>query len=228
MKRWISKTGVLHFGDGLLSCVVDADLAGTIGDLYRLKEADVAALSDDGRRVGGRAKRALDSLAGKRELTLDYFVGSLGIPLVGRKMTLLLMEGGIDTLSKMGKATPEEMAAVPGFGPERAASFREGFDKRKGLMVDILAAGVQITEPVVVAVTGSGMAGEAVCFTGVRDQEAEAAIIAQGGTIASGVSKNTTLLVAKDPSSTSGKAKKARELGLAILDQAGMRARLGL
>ena len=128
----------------------------------------------------------------------------------------------------MAKVTETEMASVPGFGTERAASFRKGFDSRRPLIFDILAAGVTIAEPVVVEVTGTVMDDEAVCFTGVRDKEAEAEIVAQGGKIASGVSKNTTLLVCKDVNSTSAKAVKARTLGIEITDQAGMRARLGM
>ena len=65
--------------------------------------------------------------------------------------------------------------------------------------------------------TNGKYAGMAVCFSGVRDSELESLIVAQGGKVASGVSKNTTHLVVKDPSATSSKITKAKGLGIPIL-----------
>jgi NAD-dependent DNA ligase len=65
-----------------------------------------------------------------------------------------------------------------------------------------------------------------VCFTGVRDKALEASIAAAGGSIKSSVSKNVTILVCKDPSSTSGKAQKARSLGIEVIGLEDMRQRV--
>lgn len=65
--------------------------------------------------------------------------------------------------------------------------------------------------------TGGRFDGEAVVFTGFRDKDAMAVIEAQGGKVSSGVSKNTTLVVTKDPNSTSSKIQKARDLGIKII-----------
>ena len=54
----IKKVGVLHFGDALLTAVVEEGLASNIGDLYALTAAEVGNLMLDGRRVGGAADRA--------------------------------------------------------------------------------------------------------------------------------------------------------------------------
>jgi len=70
------------------------------------------------------------------------------------------------------------------------------------------------------------LAGVSVCMTGFRDAAMEAAIVAAGGIVASGVSKHLGLLVAKDPRTASGKAQKARELGIPVLGIAEMNARL--
>ncbi len=64
------------------------------------------------------------------------------------------------------------------------------------------------------------------CFTGVRDKALEASIVNAGGLIKSSVSKNVTILVAKDPSSTSGKAQKARNLGIEVIGLDEMRQRV--
>jgi DNA ligase (NAD+) len=227
LKRWVSKVGVLHFGEALLTAVVEADMVSTIGDLYRLDEEAVASLELDGRRVGGAARRAISYLNSKMEIPLDVFVGSLGIPYVGRKMVKVLVEAGYDDLTKMASVTVDEMSAVPGFGEGRAVNFRKGFDSRATLMADIVSAGVVVVLPEVIEATSNLMEGAAVCMTGFRDPSMVEAIVAAGGKIASGVSKNTTILVAKDPTSTSGKAKKARALGLDIVGPDEMWARLG-
>ena len=51
------------------------------------------------------------------------------------------------------------------------------------------------------------------CF---RSAELEFKIRQQGGKIATGVTGNTTILVTDDPNSTTGKAQKARQLGIKI------------
>jgi len=68
-------------------------------------------------------------------------------------------------------------------------------------------------------VTSGKLVGDYVVFTGIRDKELEAAMEAQGAEIGSSMGK-CTLLVAKDPSSNSGKAQKAREAGVKIVSHA--------
>lgn len=59
--------------------------------------------------------------------------------------------------------------------------------------------------------------GMKVCFSGVRDYELEGVIVKEGGTIASGVSKNTTHLIVADPNASTSKIQKAVQLGIAIM-----------
>ena len=57
--------------------------------------------------------------------------------------------------------------------------------------------------------SGNKLENQVVVLTGFRDDELEAAIKDQGGEVGSGVTKTTTILVAKDPNESSGKTKKA-------------------
>ena len=229
MRRWIQKIGVLHFGDALLTAVVDAGMADTIGDLYALTTAEVGNLMLDGRRVGGAADRALASLHSHKELDLATFVGSLGIELCGRRMVKKLVDNGFTDLGALASAPVAKLAAVPGFGEGKAKAFRAGFDARRNDIVGILANGVTIKPHVTpVASAGGALSGVAVCFTGVRDKALEAAIVAAGGRVASSVSKNVNILVAKDVHSTSGKTKKARSIGVEIITLSDMRTRAGM
>ena len=56
-----------------------------------------------------------------------------------------------------------------------------------------------------------------VCWTKVRQHNLEELLIQNGGTVATGVKKGLTYLVAKDPSGSSNKLDKARELGVEVI-----------
>jgi NAD-dependent DNA ligase len=114
---------------------------------------------------------------------------------------------------------------VPGFKEKSAAPIVKNLE-RFSKWVSRLP--IKFAAPKVVKVAGSKMAGQAVCFTGVRSKEAEEAIVAQGGSIASGVNSKTTILVAKDPTSTSGKMGKAQELGIKIMTISQLNKLLGI
>jgi NAD-dependent DNA ligase len=60
------------------------------------------------------------------------------------------------------------------------------------------------------------MQDQVVVFTGFRDKSLEDRIKVQGGTIGSGVSSKTTILVVKDKSFTSSKVDKAKSLGIKV------------
>jgi NAD-dependent DNA ligase len=56
-----------------------------------------------------------------------------------------------------------------------------------------------------------------VVFTGARDKELEGGIVSLGWGLQDTVNKKTTVVVAESLDSQSGKAKKARELGIRIM-----------
>ena len=73
---------------------------------------------------------------------------------------------------------------------------------------------VEFTQP---KLTGVSMDGQKVVFTGFRDKALAAEVEANGGSMQSGVSGKTTILVAANPTSNSGKMKKARDLGVMVV-----------
>lgn len=214
IKRWLSKIEVKHFGDALVELLVETGKVETIADLYTLDPAVIASLEDmNGRRLGGTATKAFNNLHAQKTLPLHVFVGSLGIPLIGRTMAKTIVDGGYDSLNKMSKAKPGEVAAIPGVGQTKAEAFCDGFwdllDRGviTGLLVHITIAG---------KATGA-FSGKSVCMTGFRDAKMAAAIEAQGGTLKSSVSKGLDFLVALDPNGVSGKLDKARSYGTRVV-----------
>lgn len=68
-----------------------------------------------------------------------------------------------------------------------------------------------------------------IVFTGARDKELEAALVAAGHTVAAAVSKKTTHVAYPDgPAPTSSKITKAQELGAQLITVSALRATLGL
>lgn len=61
------------------------------------------------------------------------------------------------------------------------------------------------------------MVGLKIVFTGFRSSELEDAIKQRGGNVSTSVNKNTSFLVAKDPSDLKGKGEKAQELKIPIV-----------
>jgi len=73
-------------------------------------------------------------------------------------------------------------------------------------------------------------ASDVVVLTGEMSEPREgleALVASTGAQVGRGVTKRTTLLVAADRDSLSGKASKARQYGVEIVDEAGLRGLLG-
>jgi DNA ligase (NAD+) len=123
----------------------------------------------------------------------------------------------------------EEIDALYEIGPAVAASVRHWFDQEPNqrLVAGLTAAGVR-TEAAGEAPASAAFQGLQFVLTGSLESmsrdEAKAAIEARRGRVTSSVSKKTSFVVAgADPGS---KLEKARELGVAVLDEAAFQAKL--
>jgi len=213
IKRWVKKLDVKFVGETLIEAWVQAGLIKDCADLYMLDEIEASQVDVSGRIAGGSATKAIRALNKKKLLPLHVIVGSLGIPLIGRSMARKIVDGGINTPSAMLKAKISEVAAIPGVGQTKATSFVRGFRARVGLLNKLLAeADIEIQ-------TISGpLVGKSFCLTGFRDAALVSAIEGDGGTVKSGVSKSLDYLIVKDTSSNSGKMKKAKSIGIEIIN----------
>ena len=109
-------------------------------------------------------------------------------------------------------AVTERVGQVRGF-KATARRFAEGL---KLFRPWIKTLPIKFVKAKPIELEGNKMEGQSVCFTGFRSSELEFKIRQQGGKIATGVTGNTTILVTDDPNSTTGKAQKARQLGIKI------------
>ena len=218
--RWVTKIGVLGMGDSLIESLVDHAGVTDAADLYTLdaKKIESIPTGSNGSRLGQTAYTIVTELHSKKQMPLHTMIGSLGIPLCSRSVCKTISEAGFDTLEKMQAAKLSELAAIPGMGATKAQAFITGLKSKQTLIDKLIDNGIQVIAPV----TTGGMAGQSVCFTGVRDPSLEKAIEAAGGQIKSSVGRGLGFLVAKDPNAGSGKLIDAKSKGVKVVSVADM------
>ena len=108
----------------------------------------------------------------------------------------------------------EELSSIDGIGSITGKQFLEGLPLFFSFMKD---AGIPCVVKEEEVKTQEKDLNINVVFTGVRDKALEAEIESRGGKVSTSVSKNTTVVVAKDPDEDSGKIKTAKGLGVPVV-----------
>ena len=228
------KQAILHFaqrravevdglGDKLVDQLVDAGLVRTLPDLYRLGLTALAALE---RMADKSASNLLQALLDSRQTTLPRFLFGLGIRHVG-EATAKALARHFGTLDAIMDAPEEALLQVADVGPIVAQSIRTFFDQahNREVVEQLRACGVTWTEGPPEAAAPAPLAGKTFVITGTLPsmgrEDAKALIEAAGGKVAGSVSKKTHYLVAG--AEAGSKLDKARELGVAVLDESGLK-----
>jgi DNA ligase (NAD+) len=233
-------------GDKLAEQLVDSGLVENPADLYALKAAQLADLERMGEKS---AQNVLDSIARSRDTTLARFVFALGIPGVGEEVAKILarhfgtLEGllaadwaalaaekeAVRKENAKRKRRGEAAAPVPleGIGPEIMDSLRDFLSERHnrrviGRLVDA-RSGVRIrAEPRAAAPAGAALTFVLTgTLAGMTRDEAKSLIESKGHKVAGSVSKNTDYVVAG--AEAGSKLERAKELGIAVLDEDGLK-----
>jgi len=228
------KQAILHFagrramdveglGDKLVDQLVDAGLIRTLPELYTLGLAKLCVLDRMGEKS---AQNLLVGLQQSKQTTLARFLYALGIRHVG-ETTAKDLARHFGSLDRVLTATVEQLLQVNDVGPVVASSLRSFFDQPHNVEVveQLRAAGVTWQES-----DGTEdrspkpLTGKTFVLTGTlptlsRDTAKEL-IEAAGGKVAGSVSKKTHYVVAGEEAGS--KLDKARELQIAVLDEAGL------
>ena len=204
-------------GIAVVENLVGAELVKTPGDLYFLKEEDVAKLDRMGKRS---AKKLLAALEKSKEQDLSRLIYAFGIRQVGQKAGKILA-ARFQTLENLQNATLEELTAVDDIGEITAQSVLDWMasPQSRHLIERLREAGVNMTA----AEQGSDQrfAGMTFVLTGALEKftrdEASEMIEARGGKSSGSVSKKTTYVVAGEAAGS--KLRKAQELGVPVLTE---------
>ena len=232
------KQALLHFagrramdieglGEKLVDQLVDAGIVKSTVDLYRLGVLALANLERMGEKSAQNLLAAIDK---SRRTTLARFIYALGIRNVGEATARDLARhfGSMDAILAADAAA---LQAVPDVGPIVAASIVAFLSEphNREVIEQLRAAGVEWEEGAPAAAPAGPFAGKTFVLTGTlpgmtRD-EAKARIEAAGGKVAGSVSKKTDYVVAG--AEAGSKLDKAQALGVAVIDEDGLRELLG-
>ena len=234
------KQAILHFasrramdieglGDKLVDQLVDAGLIKSLADIYAVSREQLSGLE----RMGDKsAANLLEGIEKSKHTTLQRFIYALGIRTVGESTARDLARhfGGLEALLD---ADLQALQRVPDVGPVVAQAVVDFLAEphNRAVINALRGHGIvwQETAPRSTnEIAPSKAGGKTFVLTGTlptltRD-EAKARIEAAGGKVAGSVSKKTDYVVAGEEAGT--KRVKANELGIALLDEAGLLALL--
>ncbi len=198
-------------------------------DIFKLDAAVIA------KREGWgpvSAKKLIDAIDARREISLDRFINALGIPQVGEATSKLLARQ-YRSLARWRRAMDaagdeegdawRELNDIHGIGTDMAADIVGFFaEKHNRDVLDALQREVRVTDYAVAApATQSPLAGKTIVFTGTLAEmsrsEAKARAEALGAHVGGSVSSKTDFLVVG--ADAGSKAKKAAELGVKTLTE---------
>lgn len=230
----VSRKGldIVGLGEKIIEQLMNEGLVTDIADLYELTLGDVEPLE---RFAEKSAEKLVQAIQARKHLRLERFLFALGIRHIGEE-TAELIAASLAARSRSSTRmhpttlyalltgyTIEDWLEVPGIGAKSAESLIHWFKQpaTEKLFHRLDEGGVRLELPVIALAPGKFvgltfvLTGELVRFT--RD-EAKRRIKELGGSVASSVSQKTSFVVAgADPGS---KYSKAKELGVAIIDEA--------
>jgi DNA ligase (NAD+) len=228
-----------------LEQLIAAGLVQDAADLYAITVEQLvpkkaakkkgAAAEDADHDLGGvagfqlkSATALVEAIAASKQQPLSRLLNALGIRHVGAESAKLLARA-FGTMDALQAASAEQIEALHGVGATMAASVREWCDApaMQDLVARLKAAGVRMDEPQA-ATAGGAFTGMKIVLTGTlptlsRPQATEL-IENAGGKVTSSVSKATDLVVAGEEAGS--KLDKAKELGVAVIDEAELLRRL--
>ncbi|WP_374406941.1 NAD-dependent DNA ligase LigA [Hydrogenophaga sp.] len=232
------KQAILHFaqrravdieglGDKLVDQLVEAEVVKTLPDLYRM---GLMALVNLDRMAEKSAMNVLDALEKSKQTTLPRFLFGLGIRHVGEATAKDLARhfGGLDAIMD---ASVEQLLEVRDVGPVVAESIRTFFEQphNREVVEQLRACGLTWEEGAPVERAAQTLAGKTFVLTGtfptLKRDEAKELLEAAGAKVSGSVSKKTDYVVAGEEAGS--KLDKARELGVAVIDEAAMLGLLG-
>ena len=246
LARFVSKEGMNIDGisEQTLAKFINLGWISEYADIYDLRShiLELSRMEGFGEKSASNIMRSIDK---SREVEAHRLLFALNIPLCGidvckRLLSAYPLDDLVNEAIKQSddlfatQAEPQDVFAhVNGIGPEKSAQFVTWFRNAQNM-----ARYRRLKEKLTIKATdltptGNACAGLTFVITGdvhhyKNRNELKAYIESQGGKVASAVSGSTSFLINNDVTSTSGKNKKAKELGIEIISEDEFLAAYGL
>ncbi len=224
LHHFVSRTAMDIDGLGmkLTDRFVDLGWIKDAADIYGLDWKAVSELEGLGEKS---AEKLQVSVEASKQRPADRVLNALGIRHVGERTAGLLIDrfGSIDGIAA---ASLDEINAVGGIGEVVARSVYDFFQevRNRDIIEKLRAAGVNLKDSGNNGVAGNQLNGKTFVLTGrletLTRPQAEERLRRAGATVTGSVSKKTSYVVAGEEAGS--KADRARELGVAIIDEQQM------
>ena len=230
IEHWASRGAMDIEGLGIkvTKQLVENGLLADVADLYALQKEALLSLEGFANK---RANNLLAAIAESRDQPLWRAITGLGIRGVGSKVAQTLA-GHYLSLDALMAAPPDEIQDIPGIGPRIARDIVDFFNRprHRDLLEKLHHYGVRLKDDPVSDHGSAPLEGMTFALTGtlpsMSREVATALILEHGGRVTGSVSQKTTYLLVGDKPGA-GKYSKAKRLGIAMLDEAGLYRLIG-
>jgi DNA ligase (NAD+) len=219
-----SAMDIVGLGVRIVVQLVESGLVKDVADLYTLKKEDLLNLEGFADK---KADNLLSAIAASRQQPLSRLITALGMRGVGEVMAADLAQI-YPTLDALSEAKEEELLQVENVGPNTARALVDWFSRpaNRSLLAKLTLVGLAPKAEERPASSSNALNGLVFVITGTLPthsrEDARELIQQNGGKVTDSVSKKTSYLVVGEAAGS--KIEKARELGVPILDEAGLLA----
>lgn len=199
----------------------------SIKDIYYLKchENEMKTLEGFGKKS---VEKLLSSIEKSRNTTLDRFIYSLSIPMIGKTVSKLIAEkvnySIREFITIMGIKGAVYFSSLDGISDKKISSIDSYWSKHSDMIYELSKEFTFESPNIVLDEIPNTLQGKTFVVTGSvnhyknRD-ELKADIVSHGGTVVGSVSAKTSYLINNDINSTSSKNQKAKSLNIPIISE---------
>jgi DNA ligase (NAD+) len=217
---------IVGLGIKIVEQLVVAHLVHDVADIYTLKREELLKLEGFAEK---KADNLLQAIETSKRQPLARLINALGIRGVGEVMAVDLT-GRYHDLDELSQATLDELQTIEGVGPNIAKGIVDWFARpvNRSVLEKLHKAGVwpRVEEKARTNLAPQTFAGMTFVVTGTLPsfsrEQVKDFIQERGGKVTDSVSKKTSYVVAGE--APGSKLDKARELGVAVLDEAALLA----
>lgn len=199
----------------------------SIKDIYYLKccENEMKTLEGFGKKS---VEKLLSSIEKSRNTTLNRFIYSLSIPMIGKTVSKLIAEkvnySIREFITIMGIKGAVYFSSLDGISDKKISSIDSYWSKHSDMIYELSKEFTFESPNIVLDEIPNTLQGKTFVVTGSvnhyknRD-ELKADIVSHGGTVVGSVSSKTSYLINNDINSTSSKNQKAKSLNIPIISE---------
>lgn len=227
LTHFVSKNAMNIDGlsEATLEKFIELDFVNSFIDIYELKHnfcEDIIKLDGFGKKS---VSKLMESIEKSKHTTLDKFIYSLSIPLIGRSASKTIAKYfnyDFDRFYREGCLNNFDYKQLDDFGRTMAESMQNYLDEDISTIEEL--AEYMTFEIPNAAQNNVNISGKTFVITGSLEHfsnrdELKDKIEMMGGKVSGSISKKTDYLINNDINSTTGKNKKAKHLGVSIITE---------